>query len=92
MLAGFFILYTLPPDLILTQSGCLLSPPQFLRAFGVLGEVCRGQICEWSKVTGRVLWGSGLMPVLFDTFVNRLEREINSEVTKFAADAELPEW
>lgn len=47
---------------------------------------------EWSKVTGRVLWGSGLMLVLFDTFVNRLEREINSEVTKFAADAELPEW
>ena len=50
LLAGCFILYTLPQDLILAYSGCLLSPPQFLRAFGVLGEVCRGQTWKWSEV------------------------------------------
>lgn len=56
--------------------------------------MCWAKCAEVRSVSGvgRVLWGSGLMLVLFDTFVNRLEREINSEVTKFAADAELPEW
>lgn len=27
---------------------------------------------------------------LFSTFINRLEKEVNSEVTKFAADIEVP--
>lgn len=27
---------------------------------------------------------------LFSTFIDRLEKEVNSEVTKFAADTELP--
>lgn len=27
---------------------------------------------------------------LFSTFIGRLEKEVNNEVTKFAADTELP--
>jgi len=30
------------------------------------------------------------MFVLFNTFVNRLEKEVNNEVTKSAADTEVP--
>lgn len=84
------ILYKLPQHLILAHSGCL--PPQVPRAFGVLDKVCRGQIWKWNKVTSRFLWGSGLMLELFSTFIDRLEKEVNNEVTKFASDTKLPVW
>lgn len=57
-----------------------------------LNEVCKGEVCAQSKVTGRFLWESGLVLVLFSTFINSLEKAGNSEMTKFAAGAEVPEW
>lgn len=32
------------------------------------------------------------MLVMFTMFINRLEKEVNTEVTKFAADTEVPVW
>ncbi|CAM4541138.1 unnamed protein product [Lepidochelys olivacea] len=48
-----------------------------------------GQLSEWREVNNGVPQGSVVGPVLFNIFINDLEKEVNSEVAKFADDAKL---
>ncbi|CAM4652894.1 unnamed protein product [Caretta caretta] len=48
-----------------------------------------GKFSEWRGVTGGVPQGSVVGPILFNLFINDLEKGVNSEVAKFADDTEL---
>ncbi|CAM5155297.1 unnamed protein product [Eretmochelys imbricata] len=48
-----------------------------------------GKFSEWRGVTRGVPQGSVLGPILFNLFINGLEKGVNSEVAKFAADTKL---
>ncbi|CAM5130961.1 unnamed protein product [Natator depressus] len=48
-----------------------------------------GKFSEWRRVTGSVPQGSVLGLILFNLFINDLEKRVNSEVAKFADDTKL---
>ncbi|CAM4534756.1 unnamed protein product [Lepidochelys kempii] len=48
-----------------------------------------GKFSEWKGVSSGVPQGSVLGPILFNLFINNLEKGVNSEVAKFADDTKL---